>query len=219
MSRAFPKTTLETSFNSFWCQEVNGRRLFKEMTESTLAFSAEQKNYREITALGGMFREHRAPIHSLMLQWPQYDSLLPKVVPTSCLPRRICDPQSHTPSPHPHNHPHCVSKWRFPPTCLYPQLSIIGFQLAVSGEHPPPPPILPPSPHTSPRLHGITSIWPTFRPRFISSCTLSICFFLQQFQTFLFLVLCFCHLNPDVIQFSFSCHFIVFLFKLSLGFF
>lgn len=121
--------TLETSFTSFWCQEVNGRRLFKEMTESTLAFSAEQKNYREITALGGMFREHRAPIHSLMLQWPKNDPLLPKVVPASCLPRRICDPQSHAPSPHPHNHPHCVSKWRFPPTCLYPQLSIIGFQL------------------------------------------------------------------------------------------
>lgn len=48
---------------------------------------------------------------------------------------------THPNPPPPHNLPHCVSERRFPPTCLYPQLSIRGFQLhALKGTPSPPTP-------------------------------------------------------------------------------
>lgn len=78
MSRAFLKSSSIGCFPHFpWSVEVNGKRLFKEMKDS---ISSEKGNYR---ALGRVVREHRAQIRFLMLQWPQYDSLIPKVMPVA----------------------------------------------------------------------------------------------------------------------------------------
>lgn len=129
--------TLEASSTSFCSVEVNGKRLFEEMKESTSASSAEQGNYREITALGQVVREHRARIHSLMFQWPQYDSLIPKVMPASCLPRRICDPQSLTPALPPiTTHTASPNQDSHPPACTPSWASEVS-SFTVSGEHPP----------------------------------------------------------------------------------
>lgn len=49
--------------------------------------------------------------------------------------------RTHPNPPPPHSLPHCVSERRFPPTCLYPQLSIRGFQLySLKGTPSPPTP-------------------------------------------------------------------------------
>lgn len=125
------------------------------------------------------------------------------------------------PSPHPllpHNHPHCISNEDSHPPACTPSWESEVSSIVVSGElppipHSPLPLFLPLSPHTSPRLRGITSIWPTFRPRSISSCTLSICCFLVT-QPYVFLLnpLFFSRFNPDIVQLQFDSQALVFLY-------
>lgn len=156
-----------------------------------------------ITALGGVVRGHTAHIHSPLLQWPQYHSLIPKVMSASRLPLRIPDSPSpittHTASPNEHSHP---------PACTPSWASEVS-NITVSGEylhHPQHPPVFLLRPRsTAPRLHGITSIWPTFHPRSPSSCAPSICYFSATPPDVLLPNhLCFSHMNPGVGQLLFK---------------
>lgn len=110
--------------------------------------------------------------------------------------------------PTPHHHPHCVSKWRFPPTCLYTQLSITGLQHYSLRRTPPlllllflRPPTLPcASMELLPSgLLSALALYQVVHYLYVV--------FLQHLQMFFFLILC-CffssHFNPDVIQLSFN---------------
>lgn len=152
MKRHIPEMSIRGILPSlpFGSVEVNGSRLLREMKETRTG------------ALGWVAGEHGARIHFLMLQWPQFDSPMPKVMHTLQLPARISTPHSPRSLLHPpaRNHPHCVSKRGFPPTCSYPQLSIRGFQLNGLRRTSPAPP--PPPPSSSSPPHVFTPPWNYF---------------------------------------------------------
>lgn len=133
-----------------------------------------------------------------MLKWPQVDSCKPKVLLISRLPPQIFNPQPQRPPPASQNHPHCISKGWFPPTCPFPQPSIRSFLLYYLRSKNQTPPRLQASKHFSMELlpYGLLSALALKQ----IVCYLYDSFFLQQvYILFLLIFYSFC---PDCLRHS-----------------